>query len=71
MRQLSEEYRRSREQYVEAASHLPEPEREEAMRRLAELDARMHRLPSARLTSLGAGAAGILAAIVLAVLLIH
>jgi hypothetical protein len=71
MPKLSADYLESRAHYVEAASQLPEPERSEAMRRLEEIDARMQQLPSGRTTAFGAAAAGILAAIVLAVLVLH
>jgi len=71
MRTVSPERLRAREIYIDAAARLPEDEREEAMRRLAQIDRRWERLPAGIVTAAGVGLAAILAAVVLVLLLMR
>ena len=69
MRTISPERLRARETYIDAAERLPDDEREEAMRRLAQLDRRWERFPPAFVAAAGALVGAVLAAVVLVLLL--
>jgi hypothetical protein len=69
MRHTSPERLRALETYIDAAERLPETERVDAMRRLAQLDRRWERMPAGIVAAAGVVLAALLAAIVLVLLM--